>query len=464
MRLNYWPYFIVSVARLVSASAKHCVLLGQVRQLSWCTVVVVVSHDPAFLAAFAEWSLRGRLLVWSTRLVVVTRLTLPQLRALLPTHWTFAMMNAVFLNMEGDSPHLNFYGAAVNVTALPYMPVWGVVESQAPVDSPVTRYEGSDYQMLAAVADGLNFTIRVLPSKSWAEVTYVQQNLHGEHTRGVGTVMLNMVGLILGQSFSYSPSSAFSSRILLAAWLVFVIIFSWSYSGNLTASLTLPKYPSRPETLSQLVQLPFCPARQAHLGGRRFLKYQVAVYGSSRLYVGRETLFPGPSGWPIPHDAPYKAQLDLNIMAIVEASLHFKDETHKCVLGLFVCLFSFIYFPFNPKTEQIFSASDPISPQSGLHDKWSTDMVWKTELKVRRRQSQSQAEQQEDVEAGEVKQGSPVLTLSHMQGAFILLILGLALATLAFVRETWHCYAKTCSRRYHTPCCGRRLEEMFPKM
>lgn len=59
----------------------------------------------------------------------------------------------------------------MNVTALHYMPLWGVVESQNPDGSPVTKYEGSDFQLLAAVADGLNFTIRVLPSKSWVEVS-----------------------------------------------------------------------------------------------------------------------------------------------------------------------------------------------------------------------------------------------------------------------------------------------------
>ncbi|XP_050712681.1 uncharacterized protein LOC126996353 [Eriocheir sinensis] len=80
-----------------------CDLLGQVRRLSRCTVVVVVSHDPAFLAAFAEWSLRGRLLVWSTSLVVVTRLALPMLRALLPAHWTFAMMNTIVLSVNTSS-------------------------------------------------------------------------------------------------------------------------------------------------------------------------------------------------------------------------------------------------------------------------------------------------------------------------------------------------------------------------
>lgn len=67
-------------------------------------MVVVVSHDAAFLADFAEWSLRGRLLVWSTRLVVVTHLAFPQLRVLLPNYWTLAMMNTLVLSVEDKSP------------------------------------------------------------------------------------------------------------------------------------------------------------------------------------------------------------------------------------------------------------------------------------------------------------------------------------------------------------------------
>lgn len=66
-------------------------------------MVVVVSHDATFLAAFAEWSLKGRLLVWSTRLVVVTHLALPKLRSLLPEHWTFAMMNTIVLSVADTS-------------------------------------------------------------------------------------------------------------------------------------------------------------------------------------------------------------------------------------------------------------------------------------------------------------------------------------------------------------------------
>nr|XP_045604123.1 uncharacterized protein LOC123762005 [Procambarus clarkii] len=66
----------------------------QVRQVSWCVTVVVVSDDLAFLAAFAQWSLKGRLLVSSTRLLVLTDVSLlnhPTLSGI------YSKMNAMLL-------------------------------------------------------------------------------------------------------------------------------------------------------------------------------------------------------------------------------------------------------------------------------------------------------------------------------------------------------------------------------
>nr|XP_045611861.1 glutamate receptor ionotropic, kainate glr-3-like [Procambarus clarkii] len=57
-------------------------LLREVQQVSWCVTVVVVSDDLAFLAAFTQSSLKGNLLEWSTRLLVMTRLPLQQLQIL----------------------------------------------------------------------------------------------------------------------------------------------------------------------------------------------------------------------------------------------------------------------------------------------------------------------------------------------------------------------------------------------
>ncbi|XP_045588964.1 glutamate receptor ionotropic, kainate 2-like [Procambarus clarkii] len=70
----------------------------RVRQVSWCVTVVVVSDDLAFLTAFAQWSLTGRLLVWSTRLLVVTRLPLHHLHVL---HGLLSMTNSMLLVVHG---------------------------------------------------------------------------------------------------------------------------------------------------------------------------------------------------------------------------------------------------------------------------------------------------------------------------------------------------------------------------
>nr|XP_045600088.1 probable glutamate receptor [Procambarus clarkii] len=69
------------------------------RQRSSYPTVVVISDDLAFLATFVKWSLKGRLLVWSTRLLVVTRLSLHHLHH----HYTaFSKMNAMLLIIHDD--------------------------------------------------------------------------------------------------------------------------------------------------------------------------------------------------------------------------------------------------------------------------------------------------------------------------------------------------------------------------
>nr|XP_045593557.1 uncharacterized protein LOC123755122 [Procambarus clarkii] len=66
----------------------------RVRQVSWCVTVVVVSDD---LAAFAQWSLKGRLVGPATRLLAVTNASLVNNADL---SRTYSMMNAVMLVTE----------------------------------------------------------------------------------------------------------------------------------------------------------------------------------------------------------------------------------------------------------------------------------------------------------------------------------------------------------------------------
>ncbi|XP_071527500.1 ionotropic receptor 93a-like [Panulirus ornatus] len=536
----------------------------QVRLGSWCVSVVVMSHDPAFLTAFAESSLKGRLLVWATRLLVVTSLTLPQLHALLPAHWTFSMMNTIFLNLEITSSdirvstysHLpysqagaqvvriaswtpagglhmliqhqlfpekfdDFQGAMVPVTALPFPPHWVEEDQQAADGTTVRSYSGTDGELLHSVASALNFTFYVLPTTSWAEVvklveerkslmaavyhmvlpqrlerfdmTYayeyailafsmrkpslsprwqslyypltdlvwgsvltlllcvpavlimvirVGQRRDGGSRLGAGSVVQDMAGMLLGQNLPRRLPTTSSSRLLVAAWLVFAFIIGAVYRGNLTAHLTLPKYPPRPETVEHLVEVidratwgPYGAAfkvffgnseyevfqkfsqllligpsvleglqqaldhNQAVVEGRRYMEHIIAENftrpdGSTDLYVGRQHILPGLSAWPIPHDAPYRPQLDRCIMAVIEA---------------------------------------------GLYEKWSGDQMAKARRQSSRRQREHLAQQQQQQERQGTRTGRSVtsLTLTHIQGSFMLLLLGYSIAGVSFTFEVF---------------------------
>ncbi|XP_047482917.1 uncharacterized protein LOC125034880 [Penaeus chinensis] len=321
----------------------------KVRNSSYCTRVVVLSDDPAFLASFAESSLRGRLLVWATRLLVVTRLPLHELRRLLSSSWTFSMMNAMALLIDDGSgyqsyrvyTHLpyspagarvvrvaswssargltlasrhqlfpqkftNFHGATVNITALPYRPYWTEKTTVAPNGTAVTTYTGSDALMMHVMAQTLNFKFKVLPSADWNERQKVYdfsynyeyitsafslakpslrpkwQGLYyplsdevwlcillvllltpffavlatynSEGETDIKTMSLRLIGSLLGQGMASRRGESAGSRVFVASWLVFAFIVGTAYRGNLTAALTLPKYPPRVETIAELVE------------------------------------------------------------------------------------------------------------------------------------------------------------------------------------------------------------------
>lgn len=59
------------------------------------------------------------------------------------------------------------------------------------------------------------------------------------------------------------------------------------------------------------------------VGGRRHMQFVIAENftwpdGSTDLYVGSEYIIPGMAAFPIPHDAPYRPQLDRCIMTVIE--------------------------------------------------------------------------------------------------------------------------------------------------
>ncbi|XP_063871711.1 uncharacterized protein LOC135106524 [Scylla paramamosain] len=82
----------------------------QVRVASWMVVVAVVSDDPVFLAAFAQQAREGRLLVWATRLIVVSRRAPLRLH---PLHQTLALTNSLLLLVDGAARVSRCVGVSV---------------------------------------------------------------------------------------------------------------------------------------------------------------------------------------------------------------------------------------------------------------------------------------------------------------------------------------------------------------
>ncbi|XP_047485596.1 uncharacterized protein LOC125036762 [Penaeus chinensis] len=348
-------------------------LARKVRLSSHTVSVIVVSEDLTFLTSFAERSLEGRLFVWTTRLLLVTRLALSDLRDVLSSRWTFSMMNTVALNVEENgrsslyahmpyspmgsqcyklgswsrkfrlflrSPleiftekYENFHGGYVNITSGVWSPFWDEKEVTAADGSKVKEYGGSDYMALDTIAKALNFRIRQVPTKDFVEVTQrveervsfiasiyyvvlanrlerhdftytyqfsyesfclakpglrpqweslyyplahqvwagtvtvlvivplvlaVMAHLRGRwdavRTLDICKVFLEVFKTFVGQNLTQSTFKTTSARLVVTAWLVFSFVIGVAYRGNLTASLTLPVYPPRPETVAELVE------------------------------------------------------------------------------------------------------------------------------------------------------------------------------------------------------------------
>ncbi|XP_045601688.1 probable glutamate receptor [Procambarus clarkii] len=94
------PAEVISSNLTESRMAQVVTHARQVRQVSWLVMVVVVSDDPTFLAASAEWAIKGHLLLWANRLLAITRRPLSDLRHL---HTSFSMMNAMLLILDASS-------------------------------------------------------------------------------------------------------------------------------------------------------------------------------------------------------------------------------------------------------------------------------------------------------------------------------------------------------------------------
>ncbi|KAG7153933.1 Glutamate receptor-like 67, partial [Homarus americanus] len=154
------------------------------RQVSWCVTVVVVSDDPAFLAAFAEWSLKGRLLVWPTRLLVVTRLPLPELHYL---HKLLSTTNSMLLVVQDTSGKFRFLRRPTLAVA-----------TEALHSREVTKKDKDGKNtdtMVDYLAQGLNFTYKYVQP---ADGTFGSKQNDGSWSGMVGMVARGEADIALG--------------------------------------------------------------------------------------------------------------------------------------------------------------------------------------------------------------------------------------------------------------------------
>ncbi|XP_076054328.1 ionotropic receptor 21a-like [Oratosquilla oratoria] len=258
----------------------------------------------------------------------------------------------------------------------------------------------------------------------------------------VNSFLTVVLGVLLGQSFQGRLSTNLPYRFILGLWLLFALVMSTSYRGNLTAFLTLAKYPPRPENMAELMEtsvrlvmpdygqhwkalflstdnpvvqeagrrMDIVPSAEngfkksttgkfSFLGTKRYLELTIASNftksdGSNFFYVGRDSLSPTMGGWPIPHDAPYQHVLDRKVLNVMKG---------------------------------------------GLYDKWSRDRVEISSRKARleafrRRQTAKVELMDEEVDSS----GRPVaLTLTHVQGPLFILLLGWVTAFLLLLGEVF---------------------------
>ncbi|KAK4325371.1 hypothetical protein Pmani_004050 [Petrolisthes manimaculis] len=250
---------------------------------------------------------------------------------------------------------------------------------------------------------------------------------------------MEVLGSLLGQGLYGRLSTSRSNHMLVASWLVFGVVVSTGYRGSLIASLTLPRQPPRPETVEELVTAveratiePYgisykgfftesdnlvyqdlgrlmhvgiyitegltdaLTLKRAHVGGRQYLELSVAKYftridGTSPIYIGSDNIIPSTSAWPIPHDAPYKPVLDKTIMSITEA---------------------------------------------GLYEQWRKLHLEDAGRISRVKQRDELSRNKQDIQPDD-GQSKPTrsLTITHVQGPLLLLVLGLAIGSVVLIAE-----------------------------
>ncbi|XP_063601689.1 uncharacterized protein LOC134777767 [Penaeus indicus] len=454
---------------------------------SWSAAVVVASEERRFLAAFAEASLRCRLLRWDTRLLLVTRLGPQELRALMSDHWTFSMMNVMLINMEerregrrrrrrsrryGLYTHLpygahgrhqtaraaswapesglvlspgasvfqekysNFHGAVVNLTVLPWMPNWKETQTATEDGGNATMYSGTDYSALKTVAETLNFTFSKVRTRNFVEL----ENLVEE-----GAVFLCPLNyaILLERMERYDftrwytfiyrafamrtpvPSSSWKSLVTPLSGEVWAAVVVATGLVTLTLRLTSKYSEYHLLTRTHHAYTPHASQQMNRLGGDWYPNLGKGILQIYKTLVGQDL-----------------AQRRLSTTAtrlVIVTWLAFALIIGVAYRTKLMAALTFRTQPPRPETvEELVQTVDrrqldrllTLFVENGLFIKWHRDIMEEVHEENLQRQKEER-EAGEGVDAG----GDRAITLYHLQGPLCILGLGLGLAGLTFMAE-----------------------------
>ncbi|KAK4303904.1 hypothetical protein Pmani_024111 [Petrolisthes manimaculis] len=253
--------------------------------------------------------------------------------------------------------------------------------------------------------------------------------------------LLGIVQGIMNQPQTGAPPASWSLRVFLALWWLTAYILCISYTSNLIAVLTIPIFPARIDTLEQLARSPF---RLCMLDYGEFVPEALATSSDKvlRTLGGKMDFVPVT-------DEGYYGQEDcaelvlegknahietLAYLQITYADMELTDRVYFMREQIYEGNLAFFYRKHTP-WRHLFDEGMRRLIEAGFVPKWQRDIMLGFSHTLGQPSS------------GQKDSNPRSLSLGHLQGAFLVLLLGLSTSFVAFVTE-WS-GGKACSSNHY---------------
>ncbi|KAK3868009.1 hypothetical protein Pcinc_026555 [Petrolisthes cinctipes] len=253
--------------------------------------------------------------------------------------------------------------------------------------------------------------------------------------------LLGIVQGVMNQPQTGAPPASWSLRVFLAFWWLTAYILCISYTSNLIAVLTIPIFPARIDTLEQLARSPF---RLCMLDYGEFVPEALATSSDKVL----RTLGGKMDFVPVTEEGYYgqedcaelvlegkNAHIEtLAYLQITYADMELTDRVYFMREQIYEGNLAFFYRKHTP-WRHLFDEGMRRLIEAGFVPKWQRDIMLGFSHTLGQPSS------------GQKDSNPRSLSLGHLQGAFLVLLLGLSTSFVAFVTE-WS-GGRACSRNHY---------------